>query len=703
MNLLGLNIIDVLIVAVYLVGMLCIGKRLSRKVGSQDDFYLAGRKLGKLYQFFLNFGAMTDANGSASVASVVFKQGVGAVWIAMQTLFMTPYYWFMNVWFRRARLVTVGDLFEDRFKGKDLASVFAAFTIFSTVFIVAFGYMVSFKTMEALMVKPESQYSQVEKKMISDYEEYTVLDKAYKEGNLKSEKKDRYASLKSLYNKGRLRSYVSYIKPLSFYTVYGTVVGVYMIMGGFAAAVVTDAVQAILIIVFSFMLIPIGLFKLGGFSGLHDSVPNYMFRLFGSGALSEFTWYSILAILFTSTVQIHSVPNNMSVANSAKDEFAARMGPVTGGFGKRFMIIMWSICGLIAFGLYGNNLSNPDMVWGTITRDLLSPGLIGFMLAGILAANMSTLDAYSINLSALFVRNLYMPYVTNKTEGHYIYVGRLAIFAFLVLGALIALYMTGILSIMKFILAMNVTFGAPIFLIFKWRRLTKTAVYACVIGCVIIIIIIPLLVPLFENVRTSEALTIETYERIEYVAVAATQKDIDEGAADVIRENLTKEQKIAPVACFFEKVAHVDPYDTNSPLEGVGRFNAEVFIVSGLGVDVRNMTPPMLVTTRFLFDGIFPFVILFGVSYLTKNKDKENETRFYAKLSTPVTETFEKDQLEVQKSVENPEIYRSRKLLPSSNWEFYKWRKVDFYGFSFCCLAVAVILAIFYLLMNIGS
>ena len=50
-----------------------------------------------------------------STASLVYRQGASGVWHALQTLFMNPYYWFMNLWFRRVRLVTVADLFEDRF------------------------------------------------------------------------------------------------------------------------------------------------------------------------------------------------------------------------------------------------------------------------------------------------------------------------------------------------------------------------------------------------------------------------------------------------------------------------------------------------------------------------------------------------------------------------------------------------------------
>ncbi|GAI84885.1 unnamed protein product, partial [marine sediment metagenome] len=252
----------------------------------------------------LNFGQMTDASGAGSVSSVIYRQGVGGVWIAMQTLFMTPYYWFMNKWFRRVRLVTVGDLFENRFGGKGLAAMFAAFNILAAVTFIGFGYLVSCKTMEAMMVKPESEHTVAERQMIVDYEEYTKLQAEYQTGNLPKEKRVRYETLRSFYNKGKLRSYISYLHPATFYVVYGLIVGAYIVLGGFAAAVVTDAFQAILIVVFSFILIPFGLSRLGGFEGLHATVPEYMFKLFGSGATSEYTWYSILAILFTSMVQI---------------------------------------------------------------------------------------------------------------------------------------------------------------------------------------------------------------------------------------------------------------------------------------------------------------------------------------------------------------------------------------------------------------
>ena len=702
MHIWGLNVIDILIVVVYLIGMLYVGMLLSKKVHGQDDFYLAGRKLGKLYQFFLNFGKMTDANGAVSVSSVVYSEGIGGVWIAMQTLLMTPYYWFMNKWFRRVRLITIGDLFEDRFGGKSLAVMFAGFNILFAVTFIAFGYLVSCKTMRAMMVKPETEYTAAETQMITDYENYKELRSAYELGELDQEKYLHYEELKNLYNKGQLHSYVSYVNPLIFYIIYGLIVGSYVVMGGFGAAVVTDAFQAVLIVLFSFILIPFGLFRLGGFRQLHITVPDYMFKMFGSGGASEYTWYSILAILFVSLVQIHAMPGNMAVAGSAKNEFAARMGAVTGGFGKRLMIICWSFCALIALGLFYGQISDPDLTWGVLTKGLLSPGFIGLMLAGILAANMSSIDAYAVNQSALFTRNLYMPVFPDRSERHYVLVGRIAIVVFLVLGVAVALYITGVVALLKFLIVMNVTFGAPIFLLFFWRRLTKTAVIVEVVLCVVVIVLLPWIVPSIPSLYQDQALTVQTYERVEDIEITATINDVENLLADEVGQKIVKKHTIEPQACFFDKVVRVDPYDATSPLTGVGRFNIELYIISRLGIDVRSMTPSIMLTIRFIFDGIFPFVILFIVSWLTKPTDKERLDRFYVKMKTEVQPTPELDKKEIERSLADLSRFDHMKVFSGSSWEFVKWNKVDLVGFLLCCMAVVIILGIFCVVLNIG-
>ena len=62
MTLLGLHPLDVAILLGYLIVIIWIGKRVGAQTRDRAEFFLAGRRLGKFYQFFLNFGTSTNAD-----------------------------------------------------------------------------------------------------------------------------------------------------------------------------------------------------------------------------------------------------------------------------------------------------------------------------------------------------------------------------------------------------------------------------------------------------------------------------------------------------------------------------------------------------------------------------------------------------------------------------------------------------------------
>src|SRR5207302_9965239 len=97
---------DLAVIVAYLTAVIYFGHRAAKGTGSEEGFFLAGRKLGRFYQFFLTFGNATEPQGAVSTASLVLQRGVTGVWFSFATIFMNPYFWFMNTWFRRVRLVT---------------------------------------------------------------------------------------------------------------------------------------------------------------------------------------------------------------------------------------------------------------------------------------------------------------------------------------------------------------------------------------------------------------------------------------------------------------------------------------------------------------------------------------------------------------------------------------------------------------------
>ncbi len=427
MHLFGLHILDLVVVVSFLVGIIGLGWWTSRGVKGEKDFYLAGRKLGKTLQFFLNFGSMTDSSGAPTTAAEVFRQGAGGVWISLQTLFITPFYWFSVTWFRRARLVTMADLFVERLNSRSLATAYVVFCIYTSLLLLGYGNVISYKVAAAMIVKPASEYTPAERTMVEEYFEYSTLKAEYSAQNLPPDKKERYETLTNKMNRGELKSFVSYVEPFPFYITYTLIVAIYITLGGLKAAAVTDAVQGLLILVFTFFMIPVGLMKIGGLHALHQAVPEFMFRLFGTVTTSDYAWYSILGITFTSMIQIFGLIWNMSNAGSATDETSARFGQIVGAFTKRIAIIAWMFCGLIAVAMFPAGLADTENIWGIMTLKLLAPGLLGLMLSGMLLGHMPSVGSNAISVAALIGRNIYEPLVKGKSQAHYLRVGQIAV------------------------------------------------------------------------------------------------------------------------------------------------------------------------------------------------------------------------------------------------------------------------------------
>ncbi len=700
MKILGLNPLDAGIVLAYFIVILWLGQRAHRFTKSTGDFYVAGRRLGRFYQFFLSLGQATSSEQAVAVAREVYRQGIGGMWIQYLVLFLTPFYWFTTAFYRRVRQVTLGDYYAERFRSKFLGAAFAVFTLVMAVLGGGVGFMVAGKTVQALTPKPAELYSAAEKQSVDMFNEYQALRQKFDRG-LTIEESARYAELNDRFKKGELRSFVSFIDPLVVYLVYGVVVAVYTMLGGFFAAAVTDVIQGCLIAVFSVMLIPIGLSRIGGFAGLHARVPDYMFSLFGSVTTSEYAWYTILAMVVANLVSITASAPMMQTASSAKTEAAARFGTITGMFFKRFLMLFWALGGLLAVGLFAGQLHDPDLIWGYMTLRLLFPGAVGLMLAGILAANMSALSAASVTYSALFIRNLYQPFVAPKTDRHLLRVGRGVIAVIMAGGIGAALFVGNLLDLFKYFISMPAVFGASIWLGFIWRRLTRWAVIIQAFVCFTIYAVIPNVFQTWDWARTRPAFLAETRPRVIMIKTEALSEDVSAGRAAAVGEKIEKAFTVEPAAVFFEKVARVRPQDPASPKIGIGRFQAELWVLSWAGIDFTRCTKAQLLAVRFFFDALFPFVLLFFLSYLTRPEPKDHLDRFFAKMHTAVQPSAEADARAVEEATALPEAFESRKLWPGSQWEIMKPGRADYLGFGGTWALVGVILVLLWLMVTI--
>jgi SSS family solute:Na+ symporter len=702
LRLYGLHVLDLAVVVLYVVAIIWIGKRVSRRTKNTDDFYIAGRKLGGFYQFFLNFGTSTSADQAVAVARETYRQGIGGMWIQFLVLFLTPFYWFTTLLFRRCRLITIGDFYAERFNSPFLAAAFAVFTLTMAFIGGGVSYMVAGKMVLALTPKPESAYAPAERTAVMQFREYQQL-KAELGRGLTPAQQARYDELHERDKRGELLSFVSYLDRRVVYVAYAVVVAIYIGLGGFSAAAIADALQGFLILIFSIALIPLGLGRIGGFAGLHAAVPDYMFRVFGSAATSEYAWYTIIGMSLANLVSIVAAAPMMATAGSARNEMIARVGMLGGMFCKRIIMLFWALAGLLAIGLYAGQVHDADLIWGYMTRDLLFPGGVGLMLTGVLAASMSALGAQAVTNSALFVRNLYQPVAPGRSEGHYIAVGRVVIVAILLGGIVTALYADNLLNLFKYFISVPAVFGASIWLGFTWRRVTKWATIVQVFFCFVLYAIIPNVFPALDVIRRSPQFLRETEPQTITISTAALAEDVAAGRADHVGQTIRKPHVVEPAGIFFEEVVRTDPADPHSPKMGRGRFQAETWFLSWFGVHFEHCRKAQLVAIRFLVDALLPFVLLFVLSALTRPVPAAILDRFFGTLHTPVQPTAAAEQAALTQAAAQPALFEREKLWPRSKWEILKPSWLDLAGFGGSWVLVGVVLLLLWLLVTIGT
>jgi SSS family solute:Na+ symporter len=323
------------------------------------------------------------------------------------------------------------------------------------------------------------------------------------------------------------------------------------------------------------------------------------------------------------------------------------------------------------------------------------------MLVGILAANMSTLDAGSVSYAALFIKNIYQPLRPKKTEKHYMVISRFAIAGILLGGIFVALFIDNLLVLFKYMISIPAIFGASIWLGFLWRRLSKIAVTIQVMICVVIYALIPNLFQAMDWAKNNKAFLIETKPKTVTVSVKALNEDVTNGRAEYVGQTIEKPHMIEPEGIFFEDVVRVDPADPQSPKVGLGRFHAEIWVLSWFGIEFTHAKKAQLVAARFLFDALFPFVLLFLISFISKPVPRKDTDRFFARLHTPIQKTPEEEEKALEDSYRNPHKFEKDKLFPGSNWEFLKPTKMDALGFGGSWVLVGVIILLLWIMTSI--
>jgi len=227
---------------------------------------------------------------------------------------------------------------------------------------------------------------------------------------------------------------------------------IYTVVGGLAAVVVTETIQAIVLIMGACLITAFAYVKAGGWNVLlaqlgqsGDLIKLSMLR--SPAAEPQLPWYAIL--LGYPVLGIWYWCADQTIVQrvlGAKDENHARVGPLFCAALKILPVFIFVLPGLLFFVLLkrgafaGVTVENSKEVYGIMIRTLLPTGLLGVMVAALMAALMGNLASAANSISTLFSYDLWKRFRPDTPEQELVRIGRIAtLFSFAVGIALVPL------------------------------------------------------------------------------------------------------------------------------------------------------------------------------------------------------------------------------------------------------------------------
>jgi len=283
------------------------------------------------------------------------------------------------------------------------------------------------------------------------------------------------------------------------------VTGIYTILGGMSAVAYTEALQTIILIIGSALVTFFGLQAIGGWSELRAIVSPEMFNLWkplvphgveGTWApikeAGKMAWYfndnypwvgmlfcaPIIGLWYWTTDQ-YIVQRVLAAPN----ETQARRGTIAAAFFKLLPVFIFIIPGIICYGLAvsgkvpaiqqtlldanGNIIrDNAQQAFPLMVATVLPVGVRGIVVAGLLAALMSSLAGAFNASSTLFTIDFYSRLHPNASQERLVWVGRVATAVMVLIGLLWLPVIRGGKGLYDYLQGVQAYLAPPIFVVF---------------------------------------------------------------------------------------------------------------------------------------------------------------------------------------------------------------------------------------------
>lgn len=431
------TLVDILIIAGYLALSIFVGFWISKKANRDlQNYFLGGNKLKWYYLGLSNGSGMFDISGTTWTVTILFIYGLKSVWI--------PWLWpvwnqmfvmiFMAIWLRRSGVMTGAEWITTRF-GNDRGGKFSHIIVVVFAIISAIGFIAYF-------------FVGIGKFAVTIF----PWDFTMTVGNIIIPSEYVYATI-----------------LLSLTTMY-------VIKGGMYSAVATEVMQFVIMTIACIAVAWFAMDKVSSeqlaaavpagwadimpswkegldWTGLFDQV-NDKIGQDGYGMFGAFVMMMFFKGIFSSLAGPVPGYDMQRVLSTQTPRDAAKMSGLTSlvVFPPRYLMVAGlGILGLVYVSPVlkaGGGDVDFEKILPYVINNLLPVGLKGIILAGLLAAFMSTVSAFVNSAPAYIVNDLYKRYINpNASEQKYIRISYLSSIGIVVAGIIFGFFSESINSL----------------------------------------------------------------------------------------------------------------------------------------------------------------------------------------------------------------------------------------------------------------
>ncbi len=423
--------VDLIIVGLYFVVVLFIGFWVARRTKDSDDLFLAGRSLAWWAVGFSLFASNISSTTLIGLSGAAYTGGIAVSnyeWMA--TIVLVFFVIFFVPAYIRSRISTVPEFLERRFDRRSRL-YFSGLTVITNVVVDTAGSLFA----GALVLR-------------------------------------------------------LFFPELDLYTtclILALVAGLYTAAGGLAAVVYTDVIQAVVLLVGATVTTAMLFAKVDfSWAEITAQTPPEMLSVIRPLDDPHLPWLGtligvpVLGFYFWCTNQFI-----VQRVLGARNVNHARWGSLFGGALKLSVLFIMVLPGTMARIVYPG-LESGDAVFPTLITHLLPAGVVGLVLAGLVAAIMSSIDSTLNSASALVCLDFIQPRRPDLSSEQVARIGRIAIIGFMIFAALWApqiAHFQGLFAYLQLVLSYVVPPVAAVFILgMFWQRGTRRAGFSTMLA-----------------------------------------------------------------------------------------------------------------------------------------------------------------------------------------------------------------------------